>query len=414
MKIPKKWIILYSLLIGLCVFLRQKAFFLILCAGAGYYLYFFNSLKRQVRSLRVRRRAPKQGQEKDSIVVTYEISNFSPFVIFDLVLKDSFSGSEKFQIEREIKIKAHQRIKVNEEFVLNAGMGEKFFSGLSVKLSDPLGFLSEEKVFDHDQLFEVYPLIEGPSRINATTNSYSYHFGEIDISKKGESTNFMGVREYRPGDAIKKMNWRQTFKHQRAIVNVYEKNVNKTFTLLFNCDARLHSGEGAQSTFEYLKDELLSLACDHINNGNQIKIVTNTKKTPLGSGAGFIKELEKFVYSLDLIKEESPQHLVRRQATSLETLSEKEDSFVYFTPILPGPLYTTNMEDLVGLRKQGREVHVVWVNAFPFLNQAFPFGGQFSVSVQLEHTQKLEEEWRRICFINQIEHLSYQLGEKSD
>ncbi len=74
--------------------------------------------------------------------------------------------------------------------------------------------------------------------------------GPHSTRRGGAGQEFFGLRPYLPGDTIDRVNWRQTAKRGRPIVNEYEQEAQTDIILLLDARERAQIGRGAHSTFE--------------------------------------------------------------------------------------------------------------------------------------------------------------------
>ncbi|MCF8058954.1 MAG: DUF58 domain-containing protein [Bacteriovoracaceae bacterium] len=361
-------------------------------------------LRKLSRGIFIKRTGPKRGQEYDKITFQYQIQNNTGFNLNHYILKDHFTGNQLgyFYKDSPLRIGPHKVSELSHTFIGDGGMGEKESLNLQLIIKDPLDLIEFTIMEDKVDPFELYPLIEKIIPIENRFNQFSYHFGEIDVPSRGDSTNFFGTRSYRPGDPVKRINWRLSAKTNKTIVNIFEKNINKSFTLLFNTDQRLHSGMGGLSTEEYLKDFILAIASQNITNGNDVEVITNKMKSPSGSGKSFINRLELFLYDLPLVQDNQAAQFVENFLKRSDDWEKRERSLIYFTPIVPGPLFERNIETIIKLKDSGKEVEIVWVDAFPFIDRHLRYAGNISVKHQMVVVKERTTYWKEICRVKDI------------
>lgn len=356
------------------------------------------------KGFRVRRKAPDQAREKEKLPFRYEIINASPFKINFYDLHDNFSGDEEglLHLHSPTPIQKHSRKRIRIEYHASAGMGHHQAQDLRITLKDPLDLFKFHILEDKNHSIEVFPLTENIPSIETPYDPYSFRFGEKDIPHRGDSINFHSIRSFRPGDSIRAINWRQSIKHQETIVNVFEKNINKSLTIILNRDERLHSGRGANSTWEYLKDFALALASQNISNGNEVKIITNDSQSPSGSGQSFINRLEFYLYELKLTRDPQAAVFFKEVMKRQRNWSARQTSLIYLTPITPGNLFEKNMEHLLKEHQQSGNLQVVTVNPYPFLDKELRYGSDLSVKYQLATAKTRLKHWKKLCRLNAL------------
>lgn len=400
---PFTFMVLATSLLVFMGFFKREAF-LLAVSLITYMCYQYFALKRSANGIFFVRKAPTKARERERLTFTYSIRNLSAIDQNNYLLYDNFTGAQKgrLTLRSPQKLKAHSQTNITHDFLADGGMGLHNISSLKIALRDALGLYTITIENDGKQDVEIYPTLEPIPQLKYRFNSLSYHFGEKDIPHRGDSINFYGTRQYRAGDPIKTINWRLSAKHRETIVNIFEKNVNKSITLLLNRERRLHSGLGSQSTMEYLKDFILAVASQNISNGNEVEVITNELKSPLGSGQQFINRLEFFLFELDTIEDPKAAQLITDTIKIHQDWEATERSLIYFTPIVPGPLFENNMEQVMHLKSRQKQVEVVLVDAFSFLDQRLKFGGPLSVKHQLSIVLERKKYWQEKCRLNDI------------
>jgi uncharacterized protein (DUF58 family) len=92
--------------------------------------------------------------------------------------------------------------------------------------------------------------------------------GQIPIPRAGPGTSFLGVREYRPGDALRHINWRLAARHPgRLFTNEHERHELADFGLIL--DAR----QSADELFERSVSAAASLAESILKDGNRLSLL---------------------------------------------------------------------------------------------------------------------------------------------
>ncbi|MCR9204109.1 MAG: DUF58 domain-containing protein [Halobacteriovoraceae bacterium] len=403
-----------GLLILLGLFHRE-AFFMGISILISLISFYF-IVKVQSESISISRIIPKRGTEYQTLSAKIILSNHSPFPLLDYQIIDSFSGNQKgtMSITPYKKVVSGSRRIIKMDWKTDGGMGEKSFKGLILELRDSLDLFSFQIYEDKEQALPIYPHFEKIPSLPVEFNENSFHYGEIDVQKRGESINFMGIRDYRKGDAIKRINWRQTARQSKPIVNVFERNVNKSIILLYNNALELHSGRGAQATEEYCKDLILALAAENISNGNQLKLITQNIVTPWGAEKAFINRLELFLLDLKLTSVPHPEDFVRNSIIRSEKEGINQSSLFYFTPLLAHPNTEKTFEDIIQAKARGIPFKVFGINPYSYVDKFFHYGSFSGVKGHIVATEKLIEKWFPLFRQNNIPFYTINLDPKKD
>jgi uncharacterized protein (DUF58 family) len=144
---------------------------------------------------------------------------------------------------------------------------------LEVTATDPLGIFHFRQELPGTAELLVYPsTVDLPWVFPPGGSPYgvsSLHTAEM----RGEGSEFYGIREYQPGDPLRRVHWRSSARMGRLAVVEYEHDVSVDLTLVL--DARLGSdvGEGVETTLETAVTVAASLAQMVLERGNRCRLV---------------------------------------------------------------------------------------------------------------------------------------------
>jgi uncharacterized protein (DUF58 family) len=87
---------------------------------------------------------------------------------------------------------------------------------------------------------------------------------------------FYGMREYRPGDDLRRIVWRASARTGKLMVSEAEQGITDHITLLLDTDRGTHSRDGDLSeSFEYAVSACASLGARHLAEGYEVRVETN-------------------------------------------------------------------------------------------------------------------------------------------
>src|SRR5204863_1910812 len=98
------------------------------------------------------------------------------------------------------------------------------------------------------------------------------------ISKPWPSgLEFYGMREYKPGDDLRRIVWRATARTGTVMVREAEQGITDHVTVLLDTDRGAHSrdGDDLSESFETAVRAVGSLAIRHLREGYQVKVEAN-------------------------------------------------------------------------------------------------------------------------------------------
>lgn len=265
-----------------CLFfsLGSRALF-VTFLSLGIFLYLLReNTKRTASGIYLKRVVPARAHEMDEIAVTYKIRDSQGRQITappGALIVDAFTG------HRLKKIRAWPE-KLEVKILCDGGMGHHVFGPREISVTDPLGIFEFAVIEDEAEPLFVYPRVENLPTMQLGGSRESLDYGVYEVNERGGSTNFMGVREYVPGDQIKQISWRLTAKHGRLLVKEFEKICNTEISILLDMEAKFHAGLQSDSTWEYARDISLGLVTQQTGLGNSMQILSQTGYIPWGRG----------------------------------------------------------------------------------------------------------------------------------
>ncbi|MEY2459925.1 MAG: hypothetical protein QOG30_1755, partial [Acidimicrobiaceae bacterium] len=143
--------------------------------------------------------------------------------------------------------------------------------------SDPLGLSERETIVTEPFELLVHPRIEFVSD-RPLTRQFEDPPIRPPISKPWPSgLEFYGMREYKPGDDLRRIVWRATARTGTVMVREAEQGITDHVTVLLDTDRGAHSrdGEDLSESFETAVRAAGSLAVRHLREGYQVKLEAN-------------------------------------------------------------------------------------------------------------------------------------------
>jgi uncharacterized protein (DUF58 family) len=143
--------------------------------------------------------------------------------------------------------------------------------------SDPLGLSERETIVTEPFELLVHPRIELVSD-RPLTRQFEDPPIRPPISKPWPSgLEFYGMREYKPGDDLRRIVWRATARTGKVMVREAEQGITDHVTVLLDTDRGAHSrdGDDLSESFETAVRATGSLAIRHLREGYQVKVDAN-------------------------------------------------------------------------------------------------------------------------------------------
>jgi uncharacterized protein (DUF58 family) len=184
--------------------------------------------------------------------------------------------------------------------------------GLRVAAEDPLGIFSFSRTYPADAEILVYPV---PQRIPDHAFSGSERFGFRDMpvaTTRGSGVDPDGVREYVPGDPLRRMHWKSTARTGRLNVIEFEESRSLNVTMVVDNHQGSDVGAGRQSTLEYLVLAAASLAQQAVQQGASIRLVWGDDPDPADAAGRGTEHLYSVLASLARVAATEPKPLSER------------------------------------------------------------------------------------------------------
>ncbi len=156
---------------------------------------------------------------------------------------------------------------------------------LTITALDPLGIFAFSKRVHAEAEVLVLPVPE-PMVNLATSGADRYGFREVYLaSARGSGIDPDGVREYIPGDPLRRMHWKSTARTGRLNVIEFEEARALNVVMALDVHRSIQVGRGKASTFEYLVRAAASVAQSAVREGATVKLMAGERLTE-GTGRG--------------------------------------------------------------------------------------------------------------------------------
>jgi uncharacterized protein (DUF58 family) len=201
-----------------------------------------------------------------------------------------------------------------------------------LRSGDPFGLFGTEARVPADALLLVYPRVV-PLPYWALPGSFLE--GNVLTGQRSlQSTSMvMGIREYRPGDAMNRIHWPSSVRHRRLHVKEFELDKTADLWIYLDLDGRWHHGEGEDSTEERAVTVAASVVAKALRAHRNVGLVTNGHRVEVLHPDRGTKQLGKLMQYLAEVRAGGSRTL---QETLVETLPRirRGASVLLITPSL--------------------------------------------------------------------------------
>jgi uncharacterized protein (DUF58 family) len=166
----------------------------------------------------------------------------------------------------------------NETFVLAYSVrpllkGDFTVGPLRARALDPLGLGSEDAVVAGPSQVIVAPFMESVARTQLGPRRTRPWFGHVASRQIGTGSEFWGIREYIPGDDVRRINWKSSARLDRLFSNEYEGERSGDVVILLDARRESAIGTTAENTVEYGVRAALGVAEYVLASKNRVGLI---------------------------------------------------------------------------------------------------------------------------------------------
>jgi uncharacterized protein (DUF58 family) len=143
---------------------------------------------------------------------------------------------------------------------------------LSVSVSDALGLFSPRRLLPDIRPFDVFPQVHAVGGLGRLGARPSFAPSEPTAARAGRSAAYLGVRDFRPGDDVRRVHWPATARYARPMVKEFELDLAPYFTLFLDLGRDHRAGTGRKSTLEYVVRTAASLLATAARRGDTVQL----------------------------------------------------------------------------------------------------------------------------------------------
>ena len=206
------------------------------------------------RALRVARVLPPSGVEDEAVPVEIALDNHGRRPALFTEVLDDFSPALAFRqalLEPGPLPRARRR-RLRYRTICSRRWGVYTVGPLRLTVGDPLGLFRVVVGAAPPEPFPVFPrLVEMPA-LGRLGGAPSLTAEERAEARPGQGALVLGVRDYRPGDDVRRMHWPAFARRGSPAVRELERDLLPYLTLFLDLEKRNRAGTGLKSTMEYL------------------------------------------------------------------------------------------------------------------------------------------------------------------
>lgn len=180
--------------------------------------------------------------------------------------------------------------------------GDAVFEPATMRATSPMRLWRYTARLGEAESIRVYPNFAATTRFDELVQSARTR--DVGIKRqrlRGEGLEFHQLREYRPGDSIRQIDWKATSRKRELISREYEAEHDQRIVFLLDCSRRMRTKDGALSHFDHGLNAMILLAHVALRGGDAVGLLSfgeERRWMPPGKGAATISRLLHQVYDL--------------------------------------------------------------------------------------------------------------------
>ena len=191
-------------------------------------------------------------------------------------------------------------------------MGEYPPPTLTLAAGDPLGFGCYGFTASWPAGTTVLPEEINLSAFQVHSAGQALHGGSHEIAKAGRSQSFLGLREWRNGDAIAHIDWKRSVRTHTLLVKEFEAIAAIDATIIMEDTAVGHSRYKAVSSQESLRDSLIAISRRLCEQQIRQQFVASNISVPYGVGLEHFSAISRAILSLPFQSHERITDLLKQ------------------------------------------------------------------------------------------------------
>lgn len=153
--------------------------------------------------------------------------------------------------------------------------GPARFGPAQLLIPSPLGLWSLSTQRGGIEEVRVYPDFGAVSRYQLlAADNRASQLGIRRRPRRGEGLEFHQLRDYRPGDALRQIDWKASVRRQKMISKEYQDERDQQLFFMIDCGRRMRAQDGPLSHFDHSLNALLLLSHVALRQGDGVGLMS--------------------------------------------------------------------------------------------------------------------------------------------
>ncbi|GAA3026786.1 DUF58 domain-containing protein [Kitasatospora sp. NPDC006786] len=232
-----------------------------------------------------RRLSPRRAVAGQEARVHLRVDNVSRVPTGVLLLEDKvpyvLGPRPRFVLDR-VEPRGHREVSYRVRSDLR---GRYPLGPLQLRLSDPFGMCEVTRAFTASDVLTVVPQVQALPSVRLSgewIGQGESHSRTLALAGDDDVI----LREYRPGDDLRRVHWRSTARYGELMVRREEQPRQARATVVLDTREIAHRGSGPASSFEWAVGCAASVCAHLLERGYQTRLLTDTGLSVPAPGAG--------------------------------------------------------------------------------------------------------------------------------
>ncbi len=304
-----------------------------------------------IRAVRLRRQVSSRVFENDPIEVRLEVTNRGRFPRFLLDVNDTLPEFVEAQGEHDFMVASlWPGERVGLSYAARAlKRGVYRWTPIQLSSSDPFGIFQRYVPLDAPGEAVVYPR---PVELHGSVS-------RAGVEARGQSTGerargaesgmeFYGVRDYWPGDELRRIHWPATAHHGKLTVIEFDRGASENVTVILDAAAGSEFGSGLDTTLETAVRAAASLVHWALQSEGTANLAVASPEGPLWASVDQPQREDEILELLARVRAQARMSAAELVSWAVDRLSP-DDNIVIVTA-LPDERLVAAVSELVGRR----------------------------------------------------------------
>jgi len=149
------------------------------------------------------------------------------------------------------------------------------FGQTQVVMPSPLGFWRRSYLLGQTAEVRVYPDFAAMAHYQLlATDNHTSQLGIKRQPRRGEGLEFHQLRDYRPGDTLRQVDWKATIRRDKLISREYQDERDQQIFFMLDCGRGMRAQDGHLSHFDHALNALLLLSYVALKQGDAVGLMS--------------------------------------------------------------------------------------------------------------------------------------------